>query len=160
MKPAYSLLKQNHYSSNDMEKNFKRPEFVYSEIGYDINKLGSAYRNTCAVRMSLALLKTGVPFSGRLKIKAGRFKGQYIEAGAKLLADQLMRPGAFGKPKVYDDRSLFKKEAFGKKGVVLFHRITGYGGGHIDLIETATLNLVCHSSCFFQCKKIWFWQLH
>ena len=109
--------------------------------------------------MSLALLKTGIPFTGRLKIKAGQFKGKYIELGAKLLADQLMKPRAFGRPSVYKPTD-FKSKAFGKKGVVLFHKISNYGGGHIDLIEPSNLSFVCNSGCYFSCREIWFWQLH
>ena len=147
MKPTYSRLKSNHYSADDTRTNFKRPELVYSEIGYDAIKLirqNPAYRNTCAVRMSLALLKTNVPFTGRIKIKAGKFKGKYIEAGAKLLADQLMKPRAFGKPSVYKPAN-FKRKALGQKGVVLFHRISNYGGGHIDLIEPSNSSFMFSS---------------
>ena len=137
MKPSYTKLKSNYYSSKETAPNHVGAKSLYSEIGYDAVKLlqrNLAYRNTCAVRMSLALLKTDVPFTGRLKIKAGQFKGKYIELGAKLLADQLMKVRAFGKPKVYSPTD-FKSKTAGKKGVVLFHKISGYGGGHIDLIE-------------------------
>ena len=161
MKPYYSKLKHNHYSSHSESSKYKNPQDVYAEIGYDLRKLirqNQAYQNTCAVRMSLALLKTGVPFTGRLKIKAGQFKGKYIEPGAKLLADQLMKPRAFGRPSVYKPND-FKSKVSGKKGVVLFHKISNYGGGHIDLIEPSNLSFVCHSSCYFSCKEIWFWPL-
>ena len=161
MKPSYKKLKSNHYSSNENARNFVDGQLLYSEIGYSRQSLlrrNRAYRNTCAVRMSLALLKTGIPFAGRLKIKSGQFKGKYIEPGAKLLADQLMKPRAFGRPAVYNSND-FKKKVLGKKGVVLFHKIRDYGGGHIDLIEPANLSFICHSSCFFACREIWFWPL-
>lgn len=41
--------------------------------------------------MSVALIKSGVRFNGRLTIKSGDWKGKKIETGAKLLADQLSR---------------------------------------------------------------------
>ncbi|MBL1259899.1 MAG: hypothetical protein COB33_005115, partial [Thiotrichaceae bacterium] len=66
----------------------------------ELIKRNPVYVNTCAVRVSLALLKTGVSFTGRLPVKEGDFKGKKVEAGAKLLADQLMKPDAFGKPKI------------------------------------------------------------
>lgn len=47
----------------------------------------------------------------------------------------------------------------GKQGVFLFWKITDYGGGHIDLIETSSTVHVCHSECYFSSKEIWFWSL-
>ena len=161
MKPYYHKLKHKHYSSHSESPKYKNPQDVYEEIGYDLKKIirqNQGYQNTCAVRMSLALLKTGVSFTGRLKIKAGQFKGKYIEPGAKLLADQLMKPRAFGRPSVYKPAE-FKSKVLGKKGVVLFHKINNYGGGHIDLVEPSNSSFVCHSACFFSCREIWFWPL-
>ncbi len=121
-------------------------------------KQNPAYENTCAVRMSLALIKSGVNFQGRLMIKDGPHKGKMIEPGAKLLADQLARPGVFGRPTVLAPRDAISRLS-GKQGVILFWKITGYGGGHIDLIEATTTAQVCHSQCYFAAKEIWFWPL-
>lgn len=74
MKPAYSILKSNHYSSEFTSPSYVSSEALYKEIGYDINDLkkqNAGYANTCATRMSLALIKSGVNFDGRLKIKDG-----------------------------------------------------------------------------------------
>ena len=98
MKPTFSSLKRNHYSSDRMNPNFLSGEDVYKEIGYSIDDLikqNPGYENTCAVRMSLALIKSGIHFAGRLRIKVGPHKGKMIEPGAKLLADQLARPQLF-----------------------------------------------------------------
>lgn len=161
MKPMYATLKKNYYSSNELAKNFVDAESLYTEIGYSQEKLikqKAGYVNTCATRMSLALLKSGVSFSGRLLVKAGKFKGKKIEPGAKLLADQLLRRSAFGMPKIYKP-SEFIKNINGKKGVVFFWKISGYGGGHIDLIEVSNKISVCNSNCYFSSKEIWFWEL-
>ena len=161
MKPSYARLKSHYYSSKEGMINHIGTRSLYAEIGYDAVKLlqqNVAYRNTCAVRMSLALLKTGVSFKGRLKIKTGKFKGKHIEPGAKLLADQLARPRVFGQPAVYKPAE-FKRKAFGKRGVVLFHKISDYGGGHIDLIEPSNMSFSCNSNCYFSCRSIWFWSL-
>ncbi len=104
MKPTYEQLKKNYYSSNEFADNFVDGEALYTEIGYALDALlkqNPAYVNTCATRVSLALLKTGVSFNGRLSIKVGEFKGKKVEMGAQLLADQLMQPHVFGKPKIY-----------------------------------------------------------
>ena len=105
MKPSFVTIKKHHYSSEPSNKNYKSASDVYKEIGYDLTdlmKINSGYANSCATRMSLALLKSGVTFSGRLPIKAGLFKNRKVETGAKLLADQLMLNNVFGKPKFLD----------------------------------------------------------
>ncbi len=161
MKVNYALLKSKHYSSNESSASFKSQEDVYSEFGYNFDDLmmqNPAYENTCAVRMSLALIKAGVRFTGRLKIKDGPHKGKMIEPGAKLLADQLARPTLFGRPAIFSSRDAITRLR-GKRGVVLFRKMSGYGGGHIDLIEIATTVQVCHSACPDASKEIWFWSL-
>ncbi len=162
MKPQFFNLNKNHYSSNELVDGFVDAKALYDEIGYkydDLVKQNPGYVNTCAVRMSLALLKSGIQFNGRLIIKDGTFKGKHIEPGAKLLADQLSLAHVFGKPKAYAP-SEFVKQANTKKGVVLFWKIVGYGGGHIDLIDMSKGVAVCHSNCYFESKEVWFWELN
>lgn len=163
MKPAYSDLKKNHYSSDYAQSSYVSGEDLYSEIGHDLGALTKqdvGYANTCATRMSLALIKTGVTFGGRLRIKAGPHKGRLIETGAKLLADELMKPGVFGKPALFFDATKAAASLKNKKGVVFFWKIVGYDGGHIDLLESTTVDLLCHSHCYFKCKEVWFWSLN
>lgn len=160
MRPGYSALKANHYSSTPGNDNYRTGNAVFSEIGIDLAALmkdNRAYENTCAVRMSIALLKCKVVFEGRMKIKSGAFKGLKIEPGAKLLADALSK-STFGKPK-YLSPATAPKEIGTKKGLVFFDRVIGYGGGHIDLIEPQSNTQVCHSDCYFVCKEVWFWEL-
>lgn len=162
MKVSFTTLKNNHYTSDRKSPAYVSGEAAYKEIGYNIDDLikqNSGYENTCATRMSLALLKSGVQFTGRLIIKDGVLKGKHIEPGAKLLADQLSLAHVFGKPKVYSPAE-FVKLANTKKGVVLFWKIVGYGGGHIDLIDISNGVAVCHSNCYFESKEVWFWELN
>lgn len=164
MRPLYEQLKRNHYSATKGKPGFLSSEGVYSEIGYSYQQMISsnlAYENTCAVRMSLALLKSNVDFDGRLTIKDGLYKGRKIETGAKLLADQLYKASAFGKAEVYSDIHLAGQKLRNRRGVVYFHNIVGYGGGHIDLLEPVNDNMFqCNSGCFKDCKEIWFWELN
>jgi len=161
-KPSFTTLKSNHYSSNEDSSNYKDGKGVYEEIGYDYEKLqeqNHQYENTCATRMSLALLKSGVYFGtpiSRLQIKEGPYKGRYIGTGAKTLADELRKPTSLGKPLTGKKAEEAMKT---KKGVVLFHGIYGSSTGHIDLIEPTS---ICHSNCHFgppYPKEIWFWPL-
>lgn len=161
MKPTFATLKSNYYSSNELQSNYVSGSDLYAEMGINHEKLikqNPAYINTCAARVSLALLKSNVSFQGRLPIKSGKFIGKKIETGAKLLADQLKKPELFGMPEIYKPAN-FQQKIKGKKGVVLFWKITGYGGGHIDLIDSLTTNTVCSSGCYYQSKEIWFWPL-
>ncbi|BEN11805.1 hypothetical protein SMETP3_22930 [Serratia marcescens] len=162
MKPLYRQLKSSHYSSDYSSPGYLAAEAVYAEIGYELDTLlkqNPGYANTCAVRMSLALLKAGISFKGRLPIKKGAYKGKAIEPGAKLLADQLHRSSSFGKANIFFNAPDAEKGIGNKKGVVFFNKITNYDGGHIDLIEPENSLLTCHSHCYFNCKEVWFWEL-
>jgi hypothetical protein len=125
MKPSYAILKRNHYSADDMNPSYVGAIAAYQEVGYDINELikqNYGYVNTCALRMSIALLKSGVQFTGRLRIKAGEFIGKSFEPGAKLLADQLKRESVFGMPTLLNRENALKY-LVDKKGVILFWKI-------------------------------------
>lgn len=161
MKPTFEKLKQNHYSSNELSPSFVDAVALFNEIGHNYENLlkqSPDYVNTCAVRMSVALIKSDVNFVGRIKIKEGPYKGKMIEPGAKLLADQLARPTAFGRPDLLPPANAVSLLS-GRKGVILFWKIAGYGGGHIDLIEASTTVQICNSACYFSSKEIWFWPL-
>lgn len=163
MKPLYSQLKKHHYSSNESSPDFISREALFNELGYseeDLLSKNPAYQNTCAIRMSLALLKTSVNFQGRLLIKSGPYKGRKIEPGAKLLADQLNKDSAFGLAEIYTDIRKAGQSLKKRKGVIFFNAITGYGGGHIDLVEPVNDNMIqCHSDCYINCREVWFWEL-
>lgn len=161
MRPLFSAVKANHYSSDVASSSYVDTHAVYDEIGYDAKEMiksNSAYQNTCAIRMSLALKKAGVAVHGRLPIKAGKLKGGAVEPGAKLLADQLAQRHVLGQPQIYKATDAPAK-LIGKQGVIFFNKISGYGGGHIDLIEMTNGIQVCHSNCYFESQEVWFWPL-
>jgi hypothetical protein len=121
MKPTFATLKSNYYSSNELQSNYVSGSDLYAEMGIDhenLMKQNSAYINTCAARVSLALLKSNVSFVGRLSVKSGKFTGKKIEAGAKLLADQLKKPSLFGMPEIYKPAN-FQQKIKGER--VLFY---------------------------------------
>ena len=162
MKPTYHTLKSNYNSSDYLNSSYLSAEDLYDEIGYDKNQLinqNPAYANTCATRMSLALIKSGVQFQGRLRIKTGPYKGRTIEPGAKLLADQLVQSSVFGYPFIFKSPNPALPELDNRKGLIFFWKISGYGGGHIDLIEASNSAQICSSHCYFSCKEAWFWPL-
>lgn len=161
MKPLYYTLKKNHYSSSYTRAERVSEDDLYAEMGIDYKSLvqsNDQYTNTCAARMSLALLKSGVTIAGRLRIKAGNLAGRSIEPGAKLLADQLAAPARFGKPEIFTSSNVIEKIK-NRRGVIFFRKIGGANVDHIDLIETINAIQVCHSNCYFQSTEIWFWEL-
>lgn len=73
MKPTFSTLKTNFYPSQSVNQ-----AKLFEEIGWSdlVGKPG--YVNTCAIRMSLALIKSGVTIPGRIRIKNGRHKAKEV----------------------------------------------------------------------------------
>ena len=79
MKSTYFTLKSNYYSSNELQSNYVSGSDLYAELGINHEQLikqNPAYINTCAARISLALLKSNVSFEGRLTIKSGKYAGK------------------------------------------------------------------------------------
>ena len=73
MKPAYFTVLSNYYRPLDV----KKPE-LFKEIGWDDLIDNATYYNTCAIRVSLALIKSGLFIHGRIAIKKGPHKGKLI----------------------------------------------------------------------------------
>nr|WP_279609311.1 T6SS effector amidase Tae4 family protein [Burkholderia anthina] len=118
-----------------------------------------SYANTCAIRVSLALVRSGMTLRGGLVIQKGLHRGRRIEAGQARLARMLAEPAYFGKAEVFrrDDAAA---GIAGRKGVAAFRNIPGYmngRGGHIDLIDCA--RALCSSDCYWTASTVWFWPL-
>ena len=58
-------------------------EALYKDLGWNDLISKPEYRNTCAVRTHLALLRSGIVVPGRLQIKKGELKGKWIESGQR-----------------------------------------------------------------------------
>jgi hypothetical protein len=114
-KPTFSALQSNHYSGDTSKPNSKTAEEVYKEIGR--SDLYVKYPDTCALRMSLALLKSGVSFTGRkgFDIRDGPHKGTIYEPGAIGLAEKLKTVFGTLSPFVPE-----KKSASGLSRVITF----------------------------------------
>lgn len=152
---AYNILR-NHYPSEEDQP------ALFKEIGWDDLVKNSAYRNTCATRLSLALIRSGITIpGGRMAIKAGPLKGKLIEPGQVRLSHILELPTMFGKPEVYGTRAALGGIA-ARHGIVSFFRLIPgiYDGGHIDIIGPDGANLMqCGHGCYWMSETIWFWPL-
>lgn len=157
MKPAFVLVKQNF----PLRARLPRVPLLTS-IGWTDVLTNPAFNDTCAVRISIALVSSGVALPGaRMTINAGPLKGKRIEPGQGKLSYLLKR--LWGKPEVFKSESAARDGIGKRSGVVSFFRIHGGGpadGGHIDLVcPTLTRFSECATSCYFEALEIWFWPL-
>jgi hypothetical protein len=155
MKPSFGMLYQ-HYP-----KAGKREE-LYPLIGWSDLVNNPAFLDTCAIRMSMALLGAGVALpSARMVASDGTLKGKRIEPGQARLSGILKR--IWGAPEVFMGERGAHAGIGARTGVVSFFRIHGGGpsdGGHIDLIWPSDGGFFrCARSCYFSAVEIWFWPL-
>ena len=152
MKPHYALLRQN-YPRTDTRA------VLFTELGWPDLVGNKAFLDTCAIRMSVALRLSRVPFQGGgMRAKAGKIKGALIQIRQADLSQSLKR--LWGAPEVYKSEHEARDKIGIRKGVVSFFRIEGGNGGHIDLIAPAPNSFLdCARSCYFSAVTIWFWPL-
>lgn len=129
--------------------------------------------NTCAARLSEALVIAGGLITDRAKIHAGRKSGDTypllgpygyklfgnlcnhgIARGARDLGDFLTHH--WGAPKGFSNLTEAPAELDGKTGVLCFVKIPGYSGqGHVDVWDKDH----CVGSGYWNSSKVWFWAL-
>ncbi|MDO5528040.1 MAG: type VI secretion system amidase effector protein Tae4 [Paracoccus sp. (in: a-proteobacteria)] len=153
----YATLKANYASSNTAQGNFVSQRDLFTEIGWEEFLGNPNYRNTCAIRLSLAIVKSGREVRlGSHRILKGPHQGKRVEVGMKRLAALLATPAWLGKPETLSARTPVN-DLRGRRGIIAFHGIPGFsGGGHIDLIDPAE---GCASDCYFGAGELWFWPL-
>lgn len=150
IRPPFHLLSQSYPNT--------KPEVLLADIGWNDLIGKKAYEDTCAIRLSYALLLAGVHLPGaRMQAKAGKINGRYIEPGQAKLSNILK--GIWGAPEVYASEASAEAGIGKRSGVVSFFRIRGGNGGHIDLIWTQYSFQNCARHCYFTAATIWFWPL-
>ena len=138
-------------------KTFPAPSIVFSNY---INDRFTNEINECAVRLSVAMIESGVDISGSSKfrplIKANN--GSMVQPSAAALADWIYV--VLGRPKIYIHQSAQwqKSDFITKEGLIYFAHPEspnrgGDGPGHIDVISGGHIG-----SGFYPNKKIWFWE--
>jgi len=151
----------------ELMKNYPRKREVDHDallrlIGWDDLVKNPAYENTCATRVSLALIRSGITIpDARMAIKAGPHKGKRIEPGQDKLSHILARPTMLGAPEKF---GIHQAEAgIGmRSGIVsFFHLIPGlYEHGHIDIISPDLGGVrECGTGCYWTSGEIWLWPL-
>jgi hypothetical protein len=139
---------------------------LYTSIGHPEYASTYEMQNTCAVRVSIALLAAGIqPFPGHMTVKAGKFTGKRIEQSQKRLSEFLAK--RLGAPEVYKNGYNAWRKIRPRRGIVSFYHINGGDWdpqGHIDLVGPARANdvmydLQCAMSCYWSSAEVWFWPL-
>lgn len=156
MKPAFALLRGNFSPAPSVLR-----AALFKEIGWEDLTDNKSYWDTCAIRMSLALVKSGMAIPGRMRIKAGVHTGKLIEPGQARLSAILSRSGYLGRPEQF--RTADAESGIGQRsGIVSFFDIdppSASPHGHIDLVRPENNFRSCSSSCFWSASKVWFWAL-
>jgi|GEM_PF-477728 len=168
VKPAFKILWHNYPHAHAWLRGR-----LFRTIGWDNLINEPAYQNTCAIRLSIALQKSGVPISssaGMTGLK-GAMKGKPIEIRQENLSRQLRR--LWGSPELLPKKKT--ENAIGDRdGIISFFRVPGYPvggglGGHIDLVDgkgfaihtflyfwkrRIDLPSVCGSACYWKAGEI------
>lgn len=153
----YATLRQNYSSSNVTRPDFVSRNDLFMEIGWEEFLDNPNYENTCAIRFSLALAKSGRPVGrGSHRILKGPHEGKRIEVNMRNLAYLLRTPEWLGNPEVLGAENP-SNGIRGRQGIIAFHGIPRFpGSGHIDLVDAASN---CASDCYFTARENWFWPL-
>lgn len=152
VKPRFDALRA-HYPATETQQE------LFTDIGWTDLIGNPTYDKTCAIRMSTALLRSGVPLPGaRMQAKAGTIKGKWIEPGQVKLSNILQK--LWGAPDIYSSEDAARAGIGERHGLVSFFRIDSDNGGHIDLIAPGDDGrLDCARSCFLAAAAVWFWPL-
>jgi hypothetical protein len=149
MKPSFLLLDKAH--PHKIKK-----DVLYDDLGWPDLKTHPKFEDTCAIRMSVALVGAGQPLTGWLKIKAGPLKGKSVEPSQAKLSRWLKEN--WGRPEVFKSEDDARHGIGNRSGVASFWGIHGTVQGHIDLVKPDGHGFHdCAMSCFFDSREIWFW---
>ncbi|HWW72913.1 MAG TPA: T6SS effector amidase Tae4 family protein, partial [Duganella sp.] len=141
---------------------YPRRKLLEDLLGWNDLVKNPAFADTCAMRVSVALVQSGVKLIGaRMNATGGLLKGKAVEPGQAKLSHILQR--LWGKPETYTSETAARDGIGKRSGVVSFFRIHPEmvgTQGHIDLVEPRTNGFSeCATQCYFQSTQIWFWPL-
>ena len=151
--PSFAILSKAYPRRQEYMR-----DILYDEMGWSDLKGHPGFRDTCAIRMSIALNGAGVNVTGWLKIKAGKLAGKRVEPAQAALSRWLRKK--WGQPDIFQTADEARRRIGNRTGVVSFWGIHGTAQGHIDLVEPFGNGFhVCAMDCYFQSREIWFWHI-
>ena len=157
MRVSYAALVANY-----PKKSVLAGAQLYESIGHPELSQNMYWQNTCAVRLSLALIAAGMSVPGHMKILAGRFKGRQFQPGQFKLSKYLARPTVLGKPEKFEGGYAASKAIGCRKGIISVFKLYGPTDtqGHIDIVgPSADGQPLCAMSCYWGAVEVWFWPL-
>lgn len=154
MKPSFEVL----FKGYPLRHEYPR-EALFDHLGWPDIKSHPAYKDTCAIRVSVALGAADVAIRGSMTIKTGALKGKPVEPRQATLSRVLKKK--WGAPEVYRGRDAARHGIGNRRGVISFFRIDGGPQGHIDLVKPNGHGFhACAMACQFGATEIWFWPLN
>lgn len=149
----YALLHRHYPDSLNVPA-----EELFRWIGHADKLQDPNWHNTCAIRVSLALLGAGMTLPGGfLVVRAGKYKDRGIEIRQDVLADRLLQ--ALGEPEKFG-AALMRERVGMRRGVIRFVQLWGPFDpqGHIDLVAPDQWNRIqCEGVCYWHAVECWFW---
>jgi hypothetical protein len=155
MKASYEAVRRHFPDKVSISR-----EELYQWIGYPENINNANFDNTCAIRVSLALLGAGFPSPGAYPVKAGTYEGKSIETKQRLLNKFLVRH--LGKPEEFKGGQEAQVKIGTRRGFISFFQLNGPTDtqGHIDLVSVDSWGYFrCEDGCFWGSVTVWFWPL-
>lgn len=118
-----------------------------------IHPCDQPFENQCAIRMSIALIKSGFKLTHYTEplCKHGHARG------AEALAVYLKKYA--GMPQVYKNADQARKSLGYKTGMVFFKDLTGFRGGRGDHFDLYFWGQTKTGEYFDFCKESWFWEV-
>lgn len=163
MKVPYANLRKHFPDTDSVGR-----EELYHWIGYPENINNPNFYNTCAIRMSLALLGAGYPNPGAWPVKAGQYKGRAIETRQRMLSNWLVRQ--VGKAEIFKSGPEAERGIDTRRGIVSFFSIYGDRNpqGHIAIVAKDRWGTYFRcgneidgegTGCYWTAREVWFWPL-
>lgn len=125
------------------------------------------FANTCAIRLSMALLGAGLPNPGSWPVLAGKFKGRAIETRQRALSHWLAH--RLGRPETYRSGRAAQQRIGARHGIISFFHLHGPNDrqGHIDIVlmdrwhayQRCGSNNDDAGGCYWDAVEVWFWPL-
>ncbi len=135
------------------------PNFTTLKGNYrdDAHSCSMYFPNTCAIRMSEALVRTDESFLAVFKASGRNLCPHGYMRGAQDLASALEKSSGLGRHRAgWSNPGSAPKDIMGRRGVICYMRIPGFAGqGHIDLWDGNGPV----GQDYWDSQTIWLWSL-
>jgi hypothetical protein len=163
MKPPFATLRSHFLDTDSVAR-----EELFHFIGRPELISDANFSNTCAIRLSLALLGAGFPNPGDWPVLGGKYKGRAIETRQRRLSNWLVRD--LGQPEKYASGQDAESKIGARHGIISFFSIYGDANpqGHISIVSRDRWGVYMRcgneidgtpTGCYWSSREVWFWPL-